>query len=306
MELKLQSCKAITADKKHNAFTDLIFYDNQFWCAYRQASSHMLLDGVLVILTSKNAKDWNQYQILSWAGGDLRDPKFVINSQNQLWLMSGLRMACFNNYERRIASIDWQLHDDGFVFAHGQLGTWRWSGTLFDNQVLSVGYSGRDTKGVLYTSQKSTDWKPLVSAFFPKSDCFTNESSLVFNKKEQIAYALVRRDGENCPAMLGKSQRPFMQWDWTALDLRVGGPKLIQLDKGNLIAGFRLFTEESVSMVLAEIDIENGCFFNIIELPSDGDCSYPGLLIKNNLIYVTYYSSHDNGCQIYCAELSYS
>jgi hypothetical protein len=33
----------------------------------------------------------------------------------------------------------------------------------------------------------------------------------------------------------------------------------------------------------------------LIELPSSGDCSYPGLLWHDDSLHVTYYSSHEGG-----------
>jgi hypothetical protein len=33
----------------------------------------------------------------------------------------------------------------------------------------------------------------------------------------------------------------------------------------------------------------------MLELPSGGDCSYPGLLWHDDSLHVTYYSSHEGG-----------
>ena len=42
---------------------------------------------------------------------------------------------------------------------------------------------------------------------------------------------------------------------------------------------------------------------SILELPSGGDCSYPGLYWEDDLLHVTYYSSHEGKAAIYYARV---
>lgn len=305
MNLQLQSCICLTQDTAHNAFTDLVFFDDFFWCAYRKASSHMLLDGQIVVLTSKDGKAWQEFQTIDWAGGDLRDPKFVITHDSKLMMLSGLRMSAFNCFSHRVSSITWYLTDrQQFEVTDTQIGTWRWSGERFDSHIYSVGYSGLDMPGVLYRCNSAGRWQPQVRPFFPESSCFTNETSMTYDVHNKVAYALVRRDGKECNALLGTSLYPFQEWHWRDLDMRIGGPKLLLTDSGNLLAGFRVLTEDSAKMVIAQIDMESASFINYIELPSSGDCSYPGMLLKDNELFVSYYSSHEQTTQVYFAKLS--
>jgi hypothetical protein len=41
----------------------------------------------------------------------------------------------------------------------------------------------------------------------------------------------------------------------------------------------------------------------ILELPSSGDCSYPGLYRHDDMLHVTYYSSHEGKAAIYYAQV---
>lgn len=305
MSFRLESCLALTQGASHNAFTDLIFYNQQFWCAYRSASSHMLLDGQIVILTSVDGHAWQEFQTITWAGADLRDPKFVVNQAGELIMLSGVRMAAVNYFPYRVSSVTWQLQQHRkFVLANTQMGTWRWSAALFEQTLYSVGYSGEDRQGALYSSTDGHNWQIEVKPFFPESDCFTNETSLLYDVKRKLAYALVRRDGSQCNALLGHAQAPFTHWHWQELDSRIGGPKLVLTSKGQLVAGFRVLTEDSAKMVVAEIDQNQCSFINCIDLPSSGDCSYPGMLIHNNQLFLSYYSSHEQGTQVYFAQLA--
>ena len=43
---------------------------------------------------------------------------------------------------------------------------------------------------------------------------------------------------------------------------------------------------------------------SLLELPSGGDCSYPGLYWHDDVLHVTYYSSHEgNKAAIYHAQV---
>ncbi|MBW7893099.1 MAG: hypothetical protein H3C48_19170 [Chitinophagaceae bacterium] len=42
-----------------------------------------------------------------------------------------------------------------------------------------------------------------------------------------------------------------------------------------------------------------GTLREVIQLPSSGDCSYPGLLVKGKWLYVSYYSTHEGKSAIY-------
>jgi len=41
----------------------------------------------------------------------------------------------------------------------------------------------------------------------------------------------------------------------------------------------------------------------LLKLPSAGDTSYPGLLWHNDLLYMSYYSTHEGKTSIYIAKI---
>jgi hypothetical protein len=41
----------------------------------------------------------------------------------------------------------------------------------------------------------------------------------------------------------------------------------------------------------------------LARLPAGGDTSYPGLVWRNNMLYVSYYSSHEDKTSIYLAKV---
>ena len=57
-------------------------------------------------------------------------------------------------------------------------------------------------------------------------------------------------------------------------------------------------------MQLGRMNVVNGRYHPLIDLPSGGDCSYPGFLIDRNKLWVMYYSSHEGTTNLYLAELA--
>ena len=62
--------------------------------------------------------------------------------------------------------------------------------------------------------------------------------------------------------------------------------------------------DDNRKMQLGRIDVEQGDYFALIDLPSGGDCSYPGFMIYKEKLWVVYYSSHEGATNLYLAELS--
>lgn len=305
IELTIESIDCLWDQGKHNAFTDLIWVDDVCYCAFRQASHHMSYDGQIVILRRKNDQAWQPLTQIDWVGGDLRDPKFVISPTGTLMLMAGVRWAIPVSMQSALFSVTWQLNKQGvsvpFVTDKDE-GTWRWSASSNLSQIFSIGYAGKDRQGCLYTSKEGKTWQSYVTPFFPNPECFSNEASLVFTDKG-IGYCLLRRDGEDCPGLIGTATPPYQDWQWQNLPVRIGGPKMIQLSTGQLIAAVRIFEEEDARTVLFEVLPEQGALKRLLTLPSSGDCSYPGLAEKDGQIWVSYYSSHEEKVAIYLAKL---
>lgn len=305
IELAIKSVDCLWDKGAHNAFTDLICVEDVWYCAFRQAQHHMSFDGQIVILCRQNDQAWVKSAEISWAGGDLRDPKFVVTSQGQLLLMAGVRWAVPTSPSSALFSVTWQLKkgavSEPFVTDPDE-GTWRWSGSANPNHIFSIGYAGKDMDGCLYLSEDGKSWQPHLKPFFPNPDCFSNEASLVFTG-EGIGYCLLRRDGEDCPGLIGTAMPPYQDWAWKTLPVRIGGPKMIQLSTGQLIAAVRIFEEEDARTVLFEVLPEQGELKRLLTLPSSGDCSYPGLAEKDGQIWVSYYSSHEEKVAIYLANL---
>ncbi|HXJ76561.1 MAG TPA: exo-alpha-sialidase, partial [Candidatus Dormibacteraeota bacterium] len=98
------------------------------------------------------------------------------------------------------------------------------------------------------------------------------------------------------------AQPPYTAWQWKDVGMKIGGPHLLQLPDGRLVAGVRLY-DGTVRTSLCWVDPVTGKLTEFVKLPSGGDCSYPGLVWHQKLLWVSYYSSHEGKTSIYLAKV---
>ena len=119
---------------------------------------------------------------------------------------------------------------------------------------------------------------------------------------DDTAYCLLRQDGEPKPGYLGTSHPPYTEWDWKSLGVRLGGPDMIRLPDGRFIAVVRLY-DAPVRTSVCWLDPEKGTLTEAFKLPSGGDTSYAGFVWHDDLLWISYYSSHEEKTSIYLAKV---
>ena len=77
---------------------------------------------------------------------------------------------------------------------------------------------------------------------------------------------------------------------------------ILQLPNGPIVAGTRLY-DGKVRTSLSWLDPEAGKLVELLALPSGGDTSYPGLVWHDDLLWMSYYSSHEGKAAIYLAKI---
>lgn len=305
--MQLLSCQKIWDQAPHNAFTDLIRYQGAWYCAFREGEGHVSFDGQLRVLCSVDGEQWQPVALLGRADGDARDAKFTITAGGELMLLGAIRFHQPVEGNRH-QSLTW-LSSDGLNWSapfacETGLGTWRWSCTWSGAYGYSVAYTGKDRTGALYRTADGKTWEQLVSDLFPEPETHANEASLVFDA-DGTAWCLLRRNAGNAQGWLGQAKAPYLQWQWQMLDQHVGGPKLLRLKDGRLLAGVRLidFEAETATTSLCWIDAAAGRVVPALTLPSGGDTSYAGLVEQDDQLWVSYYSSHEGKTAIYLARV---
>jgi len=289
--VKCQVIKSITLsdnisiwDKApHNAFTTLESFDGYLYCAFREATNHKSYDGKIRIIRSKDTQKWESVALISIGNEDLRDPKLIVNNGKIILLIVSRTKS--KHYSYTYSSFDgmkWSLLEKAND-------TWRWSATLWDNFIYSVGYSGNDRSGQIYKSGDGKKWTSVKRGLFPNVNNLPNETKLFITPNNKMV-ALVRQERGNQNAIIGIAEAPYSDWTWRDLGIRMGSPSGIVLNENEILACVRLYNHP-VCLSLVKINITDASYKEIATLPSGGDTGYADIVKFNNQYYISYYSS---------------
>jgi hypothetical protein len=317
-EATIVEVKKIWDAGQHNAFTDLTRFQDRWWCTFREAEDHVGGDGKIRVLTSTDGGTWESAALVAEAGIDLRDPKFSITPDHRLMIVAGGSVyggtKILKGRQPRV-----MFSADGRTWTNPQRvlaeGDWLWRVTWHDGRAYGASYSitPKNNSGAasatpdkpaaewalkLYQSDDGLNWSlvtPLEVAGRP------NETTLRVLKTGEMV-AMVRREGSKLGGMIGVARSPFKEWTWHEIAIRLGGPNFIELPNGTLVASTRDYTHAPKYTTLVG-KLNRWELEPLATLPSGGDTSYAGLVWHDNLLWVSYYASHEGRTSIYLAKL---
>lgn len=295
--------KEIWSKAPHNAFTDLIYYKNAFYCSFREGSGHVPgSNGTGRILRSKDGNQWEDFAFISKKGIDLRDQKLSVMPDGRvLCLMGGsvydvsVKPSKLLNLYPHISYLTipgkFTTPEKAVVQPEGQ--SWVWRLTWHKGTGYGINYS----KGQIFLV-KTTDGKHYDKVSDINVDGFPNESTIQFDDSGKM-YVMIRREQGDALGVIAKSNYPYTSWSFCKMDIRLGGPYfLFSPDRTKLIVGTRLYLAGGNKTGIVITDL-NGKTIKTMVLESAGDCSYPGMVIKDKKLYISYYSSHTGKSNIY-------
>ncbi|MEK7676663.1 MAG: exo-alpha-sialidase [Verrucomicrobiota bacterium] len=285
----------------HNAFTDLVRFEDRWFCVFREGQAHVSPDGALRVITSQDGLEWRSAAFITSTNADLRDAKITITPDHQL-MLSGVG-ALHPPAPIKHQSLAW-FSKDGQNWSEpvkiGDPNLWLWRTTWHKGVAYSIGYDTTAEKFIrLYTSKNGREFETLLPRLFDEG--YPNETSLVF-LPDDTCLCLLRRDGNPGSGKLGLAKPPYTKWEWKDLGLKIGGPHLLRLADGRIVAAARLY-DGGARTSLLWLDAEAGKLTEFLKLPSGGDSSYPGLVWHDGLLWVSYYSSHEGKTCIYLAKV---
>ena len=289
----------------HSAFTDLIRFKGKWLCTFREADSHAGgQDGKIRVIISEDGNKWKSSALLVEDGVDLRDPKISITPDGKLMLLMGGSVyegKKFISRQPRVA-----FSKDGCNWTATQKilsgGDWLWRVTWSGGKAYGVSYkteSEKDWSLTLFTSEDGLKYDKICKLNVPGN---ANETTLRFMPSGEMT-ALVRREGDSKKAWIGSSRKPYTKWNWKETEHQIGGPNFIILPDGRMYAGGRNYIDK-VSTMIGPLTSEG--YEPTLTLPSGGDTSYPGMVWYENLLWVSYYSSHEGKASIYIAKIKLS
>ena len=299
----------------HSAFTDIIRFKDTFYITFRTGTAHVPGkqtgegDGEIPILSSNDGKNWQLIDLLTKKTFDLRDPKLSVTPGGRIMVLMGGSIYVDGKLTGREPQVSFS-DKDGKNFSQPQpvvfdaamqneLG-WLWRVTWHGNTGYGTGYSiplGADKKEWVLFLVKTTDGinYDLVQKFDRTNQ--PNEATARFLSNGDMRIFLRREAGNG---ELGSAPAPYTDWKWDDLGMRVGGPEMLVLPNGKLVFGHRLYESSGASTVLS-VQGADGKLRVIARFPSKGDTSYPGFVVHDGKLWMSYYSSHEGKTAIYLA-----
>ena len=288
----------------HNAFTDLMRHEGRWYCVFREGQKHVSPDGALRVITSEDGQKWESLALITHPVADLRDAKLSLTPDGRFMLNGGAMRA---EEAIRYHSMVWFSEDKGKTWSEetviGDPGFWLWRAHWHKGTAYSMGYrTDRNRDERIFRLYKSNDGRHfqrhVEKVNVPNG---VGEDKLLFLEDDSVL-CLLRHETGSKAALLGRSKPPYTEWTWRDLGVRIGGPNMIQLPDGRIVAATRLYypkTRTSLSLV----DPEAGTLDELVALPSGGDTSYAGMVFFEGLLWVSYYSSHEEKTCIYLAKV---
>lgn len=282
----------------HNAFTDLALFQGRFYCVFREGAGHVSPDGAIRVLVSVDARQWSSAALLRSEAGDLRDPHLSVTPSGELMLVAAAALK--PGAGARHQTYAWFSRDGqrwSEPLAIGEPDYWLWRVMWHQGKAYGVGYPTNPAGGAarLYESEDGRRFRVLVSEL--PVDSSPNESSIAF-LRDRTMLILLRREAGSKTAVLLSAAPPYQKWKVADLGVRLGGPHLLLLPDGRLVAAGRLY-DGAARTGLLWLDARAGTLNEFQTLRSGGDTSYPGLVWHGGLLHVTYYSSHEGKTSIY-------
>lgn len=304
--------KLIWQKAPHNAFTDLCAFNDQLFCCFREGQTHVSADGRIRILTL----DWQgklQKQLnIALPGVDLRDPKLSVTADRKLLLLAYARHADMQNRTLHGQSVCW-VSQDGISWSSpryfGDPFWWCWRLTWHQGQAYGVAYNRQANAVRLYRGDPRRTFECIEPELFSlrrHNKGYPNESALFFDQAG-TCHLLLRRDADSYSAQWGVAKPPYRRWQWQDLGKYLGGPQMLAVDDNQLLIGARIIREHRAKTALLSLDKRDRQLRLLHIFPSAGDNSYPGLVTKDDALYLSYYSSHaHHHAAIYLAKLQLS
>ncbi|MCA9734647.1 MAG: chitobiase/beta-hexosaminidase C-terminal domain-containing protein [Deferribacteres bacterium] len=308
-KLAIISVERIWDRAQHSAFTSLAYFNNRFFCTFREGTDHTPgINGTIRIISSADGQNWTSVALLDKKDMDLRDPMLSVTPDNRLMLNCGgsryvgkerLGMQpyfSFSDHEGRNFSPVKEIEFNANLTTGAD---WLWRSTWHKGSAYAAVYQPGKQELQLVKTTDGMHYDYLTQLQIPG---FPNETTLRFTRNDEMI-ALVRRDSRQPTGFIGSSRPPYKTWEWHELDIRLGGPDLLILKNGAMLCGTREYRSDSgTKMMLGKIT-RDGAFTKFLNLPSAGDCSYPGLLLHDGILYVSYYASHEEKTAIYFARI---
>lgn len=323
-DVTVRNVRRVFHNGEHNAFTDLVRFRDRLYLTFRTCpDGHMVHPtAAILVLSSRDGVAWEEVHRFRIPLRDPRDPHFLV-FRGRLFLYTGT----WYTGETSIPPAQYDLNqhlgfaawtDDGTAWhgpamLEGTFGHYIWRAAAHGRTAYLCGrrkpgfeITGRGEPATVQSLMLESDdglvWRRRATF----QETVGDETAFLFESDGTVVG--IGRHGTGKEAQLLRSRPPYTTWERHSLDRPAGGPLLAKWGRDYLVGGRRTTPERGPKTVLSWLD--DLTLLDFAELPSGGDCSYPGFVaLDSRRALVSYYSSHEVGgdgrpiTAVYLAEL---
>lgn len=298
----------IVENKKHNAFIDMIYWNDYFYLAYRQAESHIDVNSRLIIKRSKDEKSWEHVSELRLKNADIRDAKFLAFNDSKLFLYALKNVNFFAEpyttyYSYSADGQHWEdlreMKTKNHVF---------WRPKIREGIAYAVAVQEDHRKSILLNSTDGIHWNTMTILYEGKFHgepeiSFRPDGSMVCTARMEGNAIIPLIGDDDAGTLLGVANYPYTDWKFQKEDItKLDGPALFLNKHDNntyVIGRFEPdargiitktgshFSRKRTSIFL----LKEQTLIYLTDLPSCGDTSYPGLIVQDGKLYICYYTN---------------
>ena len=299
------------ADGLHNSNTDLIHHRGQFLLVHAASPYHMgSSDCRLIVRRSADARRWEKLAELRMPGEDIRDPKFAVIA-GKLFLYAlpnrGFYAVPYGTvYSTSETGEQWSPFERVVLEGTEPEGWLFWRPKTRDQRTWYVpAYWNRHGRSILLQSEDGVRWKRVSEIWFGEGNDETDIEWLPDGRLLATARLEVTPDrllgNRDASTLLATAAPPYERWSYHKSRVtRLDGPALFAYD-GRIYAVARYqagargaltrlggsFSRKRTSLFLVEPER----LVRLSDLPSAGDTSYAGVVLKDDSLFASYYTS---------------
>jgi len=315
--VEMTDVRRVLHNGEHNAFTDLVRWQGQFWLTFRSCpDGHSVYPTAsIIILSSTDGREWNQARRFRVAKRDTRDPHFLV-FKDKLFVYTGTWYCgdaaparSGRTLNQHLGYAAWsadgkQWHSP--VMLEGTFGHYVWRASEFNGKAYLCGRRNREfdmkargegaiVESAMLESDDGLIWRTRTLFQRQRGD----ETAFLFEPDGTIL-GVGRRGGDK--AQFLRSSPPYTKWERRDCDRYIGGPLITRwgdrIVVGGRKSGAALVGDRGPKTALYWLDphaeTEQGLLTEFAELPSGGDTSYPGFVqLSPTRALVSWYSSHE-------------
>ena len=303
-DLEFESWEVET-EYTHNAFTDMVYWKDNFYLTFRAASFHAPVeDAKIIVMKSDDAKDWKIVEEFSVKGKDIRDPKFGIIG-DRLFIYNVVR-EIESELDKEITTTQYSFTENGKDWDHLEdiepEDHRFWRTKTYDNKSWQcVIFEQGNVK--LYNTTDGINWDK-ISTIYDEPEADETDFAFLPNGKIVVITRLqcsqITGD-ENSKTLISSAKAPYKKWNQEVADIgRLDGPCLFNIsDKLFAVARYQpeidgvfqqsgsVFAKKRTALYYVEDDK----ILYLSDLPSCGDTSYPAAVVKGKYLYISYYTT---------------